>query len=227
VTDRPDAPGPAGETPDTAEVRRLLAAARHTEPMPPGVVARLDDVLAGLSSKPPVEPAAVAPVVPLATRRRLRHGGLLVAAAAVVVGGVVGVQHLPSTGGGGAATTAGGSAEQGSERQSLGNSGNAKSPHEQRAAPVRNGRVVVHPKTFAGDALFGRRFLGGTTADSTQKSFDTSCTQVPQGARTVPARYRHAPAVLVYRVPAGSGQVVDLYVCGNAKPVRSTTLPAP
>ena len=35
------------------------------------------------------------------------------------------------------------------------------------------------------------------------------------------------PAALVYRRVEGSSQVVDLYVCGNPRPVRSTTLSVP
>ena len=36
-----------------------------------------------------------------------------------------------------------------------------------------------------------------------------------------------ARAALVYRRVEGSSQVVDLYVCGNPRPVRSTTLSVP
>jgi hypothetical protein len=43
----------------------------------------------------------------------------------------------------------------------------------------------------------------------------------------VAAEYQHAPAALVYRRVEGSSQVVDLYVCGNPRPVRSTTLSVP
>jgi hypothetical protein len=54
-----------------------------------------------------------------------------------------------------------------------------------------------------------------------------ACPDVPGRGRQVAAEYQHAPAVLVYRRAEGSAQVVDLYVCGNDRPVRSTTLPAP
>ena len=44
-------------TPDQAErVRRLLAEARHTEPMPDDVAARLDRVIAGLADDPEARP---------------------------------------------------------------------------------------------------------------------------------------------------------------------------
>ena len=48
-------------------VRRLLADARHDEPVPPEVAARLDDALAGLRAE---RAAATADVVPLRRRRR-------------------------------------------------------------------------------------------------------------------------------------------------------------
>ena len=44
MTERPESP----DSPETAEVRRLLAEARLTEPMPADVADRMDDVLAGL-----------------------------------------------------------------------------------------------------------------------------------------------------------------------------------
>ena len=91
VTDQPD----QELTPEQEEhVRRLLADARHTEPAPDAVVARLDKVLAGLAD----EPARSADVVHLAHRRR-RAATLLVAAAAVVVVGVGLGQVLPHGGG--------------------------------------------------------------------------------------------------------------------------------
>ena len=99
----------AGTTrPDDDAVRRLLADARHTEPMPADVAARMDDVLADLrqgssvtAEVPDAEPSPAPPhpvVVSLAAQRRRRVAGMLVAAAAVVVGAVVVVPHLPTPG---------------------------------------------------------------------------------------------------------------------------------
>jgi hypothetical protein len=84
---------------DEARVRRLLAEARHTEPMPGAVVARLDAVLAGLAAEgtPTVAaaPSAASAPTPVgvadldARRRRRRRGAtFLVAAAAVTAFGV-------------------------------------------------------------------------------------------------------------------------------------------
>lgn len=118
MTDRPeDRPDDRPLTPAEEErVRRLLADARHTEPMPGDVVARLDAVLAGLAAEG-VEGAAGdtagaasegagrpdptgAPVADLAAarRRRRRLTQVLVAAAAVTVVGVAGPQLLGGAG---------------------------------------------------------------------------------------------------------------------------------
>src|SRR4051812_14456517 len=111
-------PDPA-ESPEIEEVRRLLAEARHTEPMPDDVVARMDQVISGLRQTSagsersadyvPADPDAT--VVPLAAHRRRRAAGLLVAAAAIVVGGVVVAQNLPLSSTSSSASTAGSGAE--------------------------------------------------------------------------------------------------------------------
>ena len=46
-------------------------------------------------------------------------------------------------------------------------------------------------------------------------------------ASCVSATYERAPAVLVFHRPVSSTQVVDLFVCGSSRPVRSATLPHP
>lgn len=80
--------------PDEEAVRRLLAEARHDQPMPPEVVARLDERLVALQAERASQ--AVADVVPLASRRRRVLAGLVAAAAFIVVGGVALGQVLPS-----------------------------------------------------------------------------------------------------------------------------------
>lgn len=90
--------------PDDA-VRRLLADARHDEPVPDDVAARLDDTLAALvaerASSPSPSAEAVAPVaevVDLAARRRRRVTQFVAAAAVVVVAGVGIDQMQPFSG---------------------------------------------------------------------------------------------------------------------------------
>jgi hypothetical protein len=102
-------------TPQQQEaVRRLLAEARHDEPVPAHVGARLDAVLAGLAAEgpravDPPPPGSGAPVVDLGARRRRRVVALLGAAAAVVVLGV-GVAQVVDPGQDEAASDSGGSA---------------------------------------------------------------------------------------------------------------------
>jgi hypothetical protein len=230
VNDRPDHESEQ-DSAEIAEVRRLLAETRHRDPMPADVASRLDDVLQELStqrsgsSEPtepeePEEPAAA--VIPIAAHRRRRAAGMLVAAAAIVVGGVVAAQnvHLSST-----SSTAGSTAEDAAQPANGVPGKVLRSPGPLTAlgeATVREGRVVVRARHFSDDALSGRRLLG-TSPDRARPV----CADLPQQGRVVPAEYRHAPAALVYRTPSGGSQVVDLYVCGNREPVRTTTLPAP
>lgn len=79
-------------TPSEEQVRRLLADARHTEPLPHDVAARLDGVLTGLAAeRRDADQAArsVAVAADLAAARRRRTArNLLVAAAAIVAIGV-------------------------------------------------------------------------------------------------------------------------------------------
>lgn len=97
-----------------AALRRALADARHSDPVPVDVAARLDDVLARLR-----EGEAAAPVVDLEARRRRRSATrLLVAAAAVVVVGGVGARVFgPGPSGSDASTgSSASSADSGSSR---------------------------------------------------------------------------------------------------------------
>jgi hypothetical protein len=240
VTGRPETPPPGetGETAETAAVRRLLAEARHTEPMPVDVATRMEAALAGLST----ERAPREHVVTIAPHRRRRVGALLVAAAAVVVGAVTLGPHLPSSPSSSERSASGGSAasennlDAGSAPASSPAAGSSVAPHSTPAsgrAQVHAGRVVVHDRRFASDALGARALLERSSTQSSGSTQDTEtdllrdCADVPRTSETLPATYQRAPAALVFRAPEGSTQVVDLYVCGNPDPIRSTTLQAP
>jgi hypothetical protein len=238
VTDRPDSPeSPESESPEIAEVRRLLADARHTDPMPDDVTDRMNAVLARLGDETPAARAEGGPrtadVVPIAAHRRRRAASLLVAAAAIVVGGVALAPHLHGgSSGGSAATAAGEERAAGQPSQSLGSTGSDHSGSPEAVQPstghlppvqVRDGRVVVRPQHFSTDALQARQRLRSMSLDAHR----LPCADVPSDAATVAAEYLNAPAALVFRRAEGSSQVVDLYVCGDARPIRSATLPAP
>jgi hypothetical protein len=232
VSDRPD-PESTDDSPEIAEVRRLLADARPAEPMPAEVVARMDRVLARLGDETPVAPVVrpgpAGGVVSIAAHRRRKAAGLLVAAAAIVVGGVAVAPYVhPSSS---RSTATAGGAE---DRAQVDNEGGQKpqpiGPESSPApakVPAPHGRVVVRPRHFSTDALNGRALLGALRPTGSATFDYVGCAVHAQPSRVVPAEYRHAPAALVYRRPEGSSQVVDLYVCGSARPIRSATLPAP
>jgi hypothetical protein len=233
VTDRPDSDAPSDDSPEIAEVRRLLADARHTEPMPADVATRLDQVLARLgdeTSAAALEPSGAAQVVSIAAHRRRRAAGMLVAAAAVVVGGVTLAQNVHLSARNSAGSTADAPA---ADSQSLeperGNTGNNVTSGQPTKVPepsmsIHGGRIVVPPHGFSRAARQGQRLL-----KSTYDSADNvgSCTDLARHARALPAEYRRAPAALVYRRPEGSSQVVALILCGTDRPIRTTTLPSP
>lgn len=82
-----------------ADIRRLLAEARHDEPIPADVVARLDAALGDLTRDDVITYGrATVTDLDAARRRRRNAGRLLLAAAAVVVGGVAVGQSI-GTGG--------------------------------------------------------------------------------------------------------------------------------
>jgi hypothetical protein len=148
----------------------------------------------------------------------------------IVVGGFAVAQTLPSPGqGGGSATSAAEDAPQpdslnGGMAHDSGKQQETPSPSHTGKAPfVQDGRVVVRRGHFVVDALNGRALLDTATAQSLARA----CADLTRHARAVPAEYRHAPAVLVFRRPEGQSQVVDLYLCDTPQPVRSATLPAP
>jgi len=234
--------------PDDDAVRRLLADARHTAPIPADVAARMDEVLADLAPAAPGSVTTVAStaedrptVVSLSAQRRRRAARMLVAAAAIVVGGVVVAQHLPGSGSQSATTAGdrnspadsldmGGSTTDDAQPETAtpGDSGPDAEAHAK--ATVRNGRVVVRPRHFTSDAVAARRLLDTERSASRYDALsqvDGSCLVIPADGKLVNATYERAPAVLFFHRPVSSTQVVDLFVCGSRRPVRSATLPHP
>ncbi|GAA5140598.1 hypothetical protein GCM10023340_00990 [Nocardioides marinquilinus] len=149
-------PEPQATPEQEAQVRRLLARARHDEPVPDHVAARLDQALAGLVAEaragaPPPPPPTGAEVVDLAARRRRRVTGLLVAAAAVVAVGV-GLGQVIDSGdddsGDADASSAGSALDQENE---LGR-GAADSPAERDDGAQNNEAVPPAPAATSSDA---------------------------------------------------------------------------
>ena len=209
-------------TPPEEQVRRLLADARHDQPMPDDVADRLDRVLADLQDESRRTPAPV----DLAARRRRRIArNLLVAAAAVVVLGV-GISRVDLGGGdadGGGSSDSAASAPESAARDSEAG-GDAAGLHSLvRGRPLvlssedfdqQARRAVLHPPLSSGDAALG------------PEAARPWCDDPAWGLGTrIPVRYDGARGVLVVRKPVGAAREVDLYLCGDADPTRSTTVP--
>jgi hypothetical protein len=235
-------PDPARDlTPDEeSRVRGLLADARHTEPMPDDVVARLDRVLTGLAE----EPAREAAVVRLADRRR-RATRLLVAAAAAVVVGFGGSQVIGGLGGG-AADNASSGAEEEPAAESADDpngvsgdtdgevEGEPSGPENDAPNALQDRLARIRPDSFAADTQELRDAARNyaLTAQQAQRggsaaSLDVCTTGAWGAGRYVAVRYSGDPGWIVFRRPQGTTQVADLFLCGSELASRSLTLPYP
>jgi len=226
-----------------AQVRRLLVDARHGEPIPVDVAARLERVLEQLAVEGPDAVDPVAPVIDLGARRRRRAAGLLAVAAAVVVVGVaLGQVADPSVSGDESAPAAGADLaipNESSAREEAGTSEVA--PPTQLDAPRFDDQleprapIRLTEKSFAEQVL---RFqsvdaLVSTTGDSFDgDTFNATASFMCDPAnwgpgRLLPVLYDKIPAVLAYRFPTGDSQTVDLLRCGTGEILRSTVVPLP
>lgn len=236
-------------TPEQEErVRRMLADARHSEPMPAEVADRMDRVVAGLAEDPDRDDR----VVPLADRRR-RAGRLLLAAAAVVAVGV-GIGQV--VGGSGESADQAGSAADSSEQEPTeltppdrdgpregGAQAESVPAPEDASGTERSVADVTEQRVrrlgFVNDARRARRLAdaGAAALGDAPGQDDLLSAEVPRGAgctpgfwgagRYVPASYGPNPGWLVFRSPRGDTQVVDLFLCGEDDAERSATLPSP
>lgn len=210
-------------------IRRLLAEARHDEPIPPDVAGRLDGVLADLRADRPVR----ATVTDLATaRRRRRVRTLLVAAAAVVVAGIGVDQFLGAaqpgsddSGAGSSADSAVSGAEEAPQPLDSGGGGAA-----QDGLRSLDGRLVrLDSDRFAPQVA--RLQAGHAAAYSAGEGYLDMSKAVrchrPGPGHAVSVTYDGAPGVLVFRPPSRDSQVVDLILCGHPGITRTITLPAP
>ncbi len=236
-----------------ADVRRLLAEARHDRPIPADVVARLDAVLGDLSADD-LEAPDSATVTELAGQRHRRRnaGRLLLAAAAVVIGGVAIGQTLGDTSfeGDDAATAESGALAEAPRdgttvRDEAGGDDAVDSSEVPEAGPAEASLldalevpVVLTSADFAGDV---QRALATTSAlrseaanaDVDGLAFAAAssgfvCADGPygEGAR-IAAYYDEEETVLVLRRPRSGMQRVDLLTCGTAVELNSVSLPAP
>lgn len=250
MTERDESmPDPELSPEQEAQVRRLLADARHTEPTPDAVVARLDRVLAGLAE----EPAREATVVRLADRRRRAAAMLLGAAASVV--GVVWIGQLMTGSGAddaGSSPTAesadsavAGSAGESEEESSTEGGADRngalsydltqlrkpyalKSEDFSRDADVLQDQAETLSGYFADDGTAPTEAAGSARNGLRRADGRTVCEPGDWGrGQYVAVLYDRAEGWVVLRRPQGDTQVADLFLCGSEVVVRSVTLPYP
>jgi hypothetical protein len=222
-------------TPSEEQVRRLLADARHDEPVPDDVVDRLDRVLADLQGETRRTPEPI----DLAARRRRRVArNLLVAAAAVVVIGV-GVSRVDLSG----QDADGGSADSGaaSAPESAAREDNAGGDDTQDLERLVRGRPLVlssedfdrqvrrispGPLASLAEIPLDEGYSGNLDKDLGDNAALAWCNDPAWGAgERIKVRYDGQRGVLVLRPPSGDSRTADLFLCGETLPTRSTTVP--
>ncbi len=228
--------------PEEARLRRLLADARHTAPMPDDVVGRLDDVLARLAVEEPVVPRVVEPehpdpaVASLDARRRRtlrrRVAGGLLAAAALVVGGVAVPQLLSGTMSGSADSMTGDNAGPEAEGAEAPQAATGD-PRAVATFPALEDLPTANaedPSTWDG-YLSEESLTRIETEARSASSFPLACRDAAWGAgRKLPIVFgtgnQREPGVAVVRGTTSEGRTaVDLFVCGRPDPVGSVEVP--
>lgn len=229
-----------------AHVRRLLADARHHDPTPDAVAARLDRVLTDLAG----EPLRAAAVVRLADRRR-RVATVLVAAAASVAA-VIGVGQIVSNTDGGADTASSAEQDDISGEQPAGAPTDAddlsgydglSSQGESYGGAGKRMPYELQSDQFASDAdALQLEALSPASSDPTRESdgqgfVANRLNRVKNrsvcdpgawgGGNYVAVLYDDAEGWMVLRRPRGETQIADLFLCGSESVVRSVTLTYP
>jgi hypothetical protein len=203
-------------TPDEERVRRLLADARHDEPVPEDVAARLDGVLADLARQRGTDGTDVVTARRLGgghrTRRRWLTG--LTAAAALVVVGVVGRELWPAATPGKSDSSVAGQSSSGHKAAGE-DAGGAARPSA--SAPNGAAAALVAP---AYAALGVQPLAPGLTV---------VCDTSPAGKNTaVVVEEQGRPALMVIRPVRSPGRPpwsVDLLRCDTGARIRSAPLP--
>ena len=231
------APQPELTPEQEAAVRRLLAEARHDEPLPADIGDRLDRVLAGLSHDTPDRSSRV---VDLAARRRRNAGRLLIAAAAVIVGGFAVGQVIDV---GGTADDSAGSDSAGAGRENLADDQAADGvPSPEAEGPLEStepgAASKAEPLQLTSQNLqrevqrqLKRSTSANLAADGATYDGDFGCAPAaPEtygSGRLYLAYFDGLPTVLALRPPAGESQEAQVLECGTGIPLRSVIVRAP
>lgn len=230
-------------TPQELQVRRLLADARHTEPMPADVAERLNRALAELGDEPVPNPAPGSrPVTDLAARRRRRSALTLLAAAAAVVVVGVGIRQLDTV------TMSSDDADSGAAADNS-DSGSVPEVAPEAADEELSASAFASLSARLSSTAFERQVRRLVTDRNALKSYeyDTPSTVpgedataasradalqrygcVPEGLGSgfrIPVVYDGEKGFLLVHPVSGGVRVVDLYYCGGSEPARTTRVP--
>jgi hypothetical protein len=226
-----------------SHVRRLLAEARHDEPMPTEVGERLDRVLAGLTRDDPGAPG-VAPVIDLAARRRRRNAAAVLAgAAAVIVAGfAVGqVIDVGSNDAGSASSNSAADAERSTASDESarspgvrGQGGQGVNPSESAPAPTSSATLLrlrsAHLQHDLRTQLGALQGASDSVRNHAEGFAALGCEPTPPSrfglGELFPALYDDQPAVVALRPPAEGRQQADVLACDTAATLAITSLPA-
>jgi len=240
------AAGPLPElTPEQEEeVRRLLAEARHDEPIPAAVADRLDAALADLTIDQPTasrDRPGIAPVIDLAARRRRRNAAaLLTGAAAVIVAGfavgqAIGTDDSPGSGSDSAVSADRGSSAGGKGSRDLTSESAAPTvPGPTEAAPLAP--VTLSSAHLRRDVEELLPHLEANAQASPHYSAEAdglaACEQpIPRSkfglGDLFPALFDGQPAVLALRPPSGGSRRADVLACDSGQPLGSVNLSLP
>ena len=241
MTDQPDA-RPELTPGQESEVRRLLADARHDEPMPAEVAERLDRVLSGLGRDEPGSPG-VAPVIDLAARRRRRNAAAVMAGAAAVIVAGFAIGQVIDVGSSDSADTAASSSDSGADRSKAADqSGGGVGLHDQSAKPsgavpsAASAPTLLRLSSAHLERELSRQLdqLQGSSAvrSPSAESYDALGCASPAPAsefgpgELFPALFDDQPAVVALRPPADGRQRADVLACDTAATLASTSIPA-
>lgn len=218
---------------DDELVRRLLAEARHDEPMPADVADRLDAVLAQLGAERAEgepDPAVSSLAARRATRGRAWTRVGLVAAAAAVVGGVAVGQFLATSSPDASQSSMDGSAGGSAREDRLTEGGSLAVDPRLADAYSEYGWRPVSSERLAADVRALVAGLPPTDADAGSDAgspgalldLRAACAPAAWGpGELVPVLLDGTPAVLAVRPADGAQRRVDLLACGTGELLAS------
>jgi len=224
-----------------ADVRRLLAEARHDEPIPAEVGGRLDEVLAGLTRDDPGAPG-VAPVVDLAARRRRRNAAAVLAGAAAVIVAGFAVGQVIDVGSNDAGSSSSNSAADAERNASSDQASRSPGLHDQSANPTEGPPAPsaaaptllrlssAHLERDLRTQLGALEGASGSTRSPAEAFAAVGCEPVPASrfghGELFPALFDDQPAVVALRPPAQGRQQADVLTCDAAATLATANLPA-